>query len=213
MAEFVRLQNFSAPEDALEWVDLLKAHHIPYDWEEQTAGFDLTFGLNHPTLRYTLKVRQTDLKDARQIFRAKALENILYYDDSHYLYEFEEGELYEILTQPDQWSLEDGLLAQRILSERGQPVSEEEREALYQKRLKELGAEKRAPVAWIIGMYVFAAVPAILGFVLGFIYATARKTDPEGNRSYTYDAWTRLHGKIAIGVSFLGVLLLYLLFF
>lgn len=202
MANLVTIQSFSAPEDALEWVNLLKAHDIPYHWEEDLPGFDHSFAFNKSSIiyNYLLRVPHTHVQKAREVLSEIAADRVSQYDKDHYLYGFELEELYEVLERPDEWSPEDYILAQKILEERGRPMSQQDIETLYKARIDEIRRPRRMDKNWIVVAYV----GAVMGIFLGIFGLAAimlawsmlfKKTDPTGQKFYTYDLETRTHAK------------------
>ncbi len=223
MANLVTIQSFSAPEDALEWVNLLKAHNIPYHWEEDLPGFDHSFAFNKSSIiyNYLLRVPQTHVLQAREVLSEIAAEHVSQYSEDHYLYSFELEELYEVLERPDEWSPEDYILAQRILEERGRPMSNKDIQTLYEARLDEIRRPRRMDKNWINVAYA----GAVMGIFLGIFGLAAimlawsmlfKKTDPTGQKFYVYDLETRTHAKrillIACIASALWALAFYLFF-
>jgi hypothetical protein len=212
-SDFVPLQIFGAPEDALEWVNVLKQEKIPYEWEEDAPGLDITFAFSQATRKFLLKVPQAYLGQARRVLQDMAREWVSRYDHTHYLYHFSLEELYEIIERRDEWSMEDVLMAKRILAERGRYISEEEEAELYHNRLLEIRQAKRANLGWITGLYLFAFVGGYFSLVLAWLYVSSKKTDPEGNRYYSYDRWTRKHARNIMVLSVFGIGLWFLVLY
>lgn len=223
MANLVTIQSFSAPEDALEWVNLLKANDIPYHWEEDVPGFDYSFAFNQSSIMYNylLRVPQSHVQKAREILKEIAADRVKHYDRDHYMYDFELEELYEVLERPDEWSPEDYILAQKILEERGRPMTQKDIETLYEARLDEIRRPRRMDKNWIIVAYagafmgVFIGIFGLAAIMLGWSMLF-KKTDPTGQKFYTYDLVTRTHAKriliIALVASVIWALALYQFF-
>lgn len=214
MANLVTIKSFSAPEDALEWVNLLKDNDIPYYWEEDVPGFDHSFAFNKSSIiyNYLLRVPQTHIQKARTVLSEIAAKRVTEYDEDHYLYGFELEELYEVLERPDEWSSEDYILAQKILEERGRPMSPKDIQTLYEARIEEIRSPRKMDQGWIVSAYVGAFL-GTLGGVLGLAAMMLawsmlfKKTDPTGQKYFAYDAETRKHGKRILMIAFISMIL------
>lgn len=213
MAQLATIQSFASPEDALEWVNLLKQHGIPYQWEEDVPSFDPSFAFNQASIHYNylLRVPRTHLQKAKEVVASIAEDRVESYGEGHYLYSFELEELYEVLERPDEWSAEDQVLARKILAERGRVLNDDEVKALYENRLKEIRRPKTMDRNWIIGAYIAAAL-GVMGFVFGLgaimlAWSTQfSKTDPTGQKYHAYDEATRRHGQRIMLVAFISML-------
>jgi len=114
----------------------------------------------------------------------------------HYLFEFTNEELYEILEKPDEWNYIDYKLAQKILKERGKDINENLLASLKEERVTELSKPERRYSFWIIVGYISSLLGGLLGLAIGWILWTMKKTLPNGERIYVYSESDRRHGKI-----------------
>lgn len=113
--KFLTFQKFNSFEDAVGLISLLKEHEVIVQIEDASPPVDITFSGNTLQNEIRVKIKQSDFELANQILEIQAIEHIDHYTDDHYLYDFTDGELLEIIEKPDEWSKEDFLLSQKIL--------------------------------------------------------------------------------------------------
>ena len=72
------------------------------------------------------------------------------------------------------------------------------------KRIEELRQPDRSSSKWIDLGYVFAILGGFLGFIIGYLLLTQKKTLPNGERVFAYSLEDRKHGKriLYVGVFF-----------
>lgn len=128
----------------------------------------------------------------------------------HYLFEFPNEELYEILTKPDEWNSFDYKLAQLILKDRDQDINEDFFHSLKKKRIAELSKPDKGQDFWIISGYIFSLLGGFLGILIGWFLWTMKKTLPNGEKVYIYSDPDRRHGRriFTIGIVVAPVALL-----
>ncbi|MGC4022060.1 MAG: hypothetical protein QM734_09015 [Cyclobacteriaceae bacterium] len=122
----------------------------------------------------------------------------------HYLYEFTDEELFDILSKPDEWNEMDFHLARRILSERGKEIQSETVELLKKQRLKELSKPEESSKAWIYAGYFFAFLGGFLGIFMGISFLTAKKLLPNGQKVPAYSSSVRNHG---MKITIIGIIM------
>ena len=130
--------------------------------------------------------------------------------NQHYLFDFKDEELFDILASPDEWSAFDYQLARRILDERGIDIDAKLLALLKKTRLQELAQPEEKQTVSLWSAYTFALLGGIIGIVMGWYILTARKTLPDGQRPHLYRASDRRHGPwiMALGLVMLAVWLL-----
>jgi hypothetical protein len=111
----------------------------------------------------------------------------------HYLNEFSDKELLDILMSPDEWSAMDQLLAKRSLHLRGKEVPDELIQAARESRLRSLRSPAPSQTAFIVLGYASALLGGLLGIAIGWYINTAKKTLPNGETIAVYNEEDRKH--------------------
>ncbi len=196
MREFAIFKRFNNIEQANELVDELRHNGIECELIDDSPPVDITFTGNL-TLQneFQLMIRQSDFDKANNLLEDKALELLSNVNNDHYLFEFTNDELYEILAKPDEWNSFDYKLAQKILIDRGQNINDDLLKSLKQERLSELSKPDKGQGFWIIIGYISSLLGGFLGLIIGWFLMTMKKTLPNGEKVYVYSENDRKHGK------------------
>ena len=189
-------------EEAEGLISSLKDNGVNVQIEDASPPVDLTFSGNTLQNEIRIKVKQSDFETANQFLEKQAEQLVDKFSDEHYLYDFTDDELIEIIEKPDEWSKVDYLLSQKILKKRGHEISKEKVEELRQKRIDELRKPEKGHKGWLIFGFISAILGGLLGIFLGWFHWTFKKTDPTGQRVYAYDQQTR---KIGQGIFWIGL--------
>ncbi|MCB9361329.1 MAG: hypothetical protein H6588_08510 [Flavobacteriales bacterium] len=192
---YVNFHKFSSIEEATELSETLKQESISSVVENASPPVDITFSGNVLQNEFIVKIMSSDFEKANLVLEEYAKNNIENISKEHYLYEFSNEELLEILEKPDEWCKEDYFLAQKILKDKGQEVAGVKLEELKKKRIDDLRKPEKAEEGWIIAGYFMALFGGVLGVFIGWFHWTFKKTDPLGLRVYVYDEKTRKKGK------------------
>jgi hypothetical protein len=205
--EFSIFKKFHEREQAEALGQMLNDNQIDFEISQHKESLDSLYGDKPFNQQFFVKVKQTDFSKANSVLSesvAKELETI---DKGHYLYEFTDQELFDVLSKPDEWSELDFQLAQKILRERGKEINNTTIELLKKQRINELAKPEESPKAWIYAGYLFSLMGGLLGIFMGLALITAKKTLPNGQKTYAYSDDHRKHGKwiLAIGLAMLLV--------
>jgi hypothetical protein len=106
-----------------------------------------------------------------------------------------------VLEKADEWSPFDVSLAQKILTDRGKPVSDAELKSIHNQRIEELKAPEPSQKTWIIIGYVAAFLGGVLGLFIGWHLFNHKKTLPNGEKVYGHTESDRKQGKIIFYIS------------
>jgi len=87
-------------------------------------------------------------------------------EENSLLNEFNDEELLDVIKKPDEWAVEDIVMAQSLLEKRGKHVSDEVVEAYRNKRLEEVRQPKFGGYGTIIIGYIFAFLGGVIGIFL-----------------------------------------------
>lgn len=196
---FQIFRTFPTKEAAIVLQNLLSGFNIKSETGNNIPSADITFVNDTFNHQYEVRIKQADFDQAEKILLKDVdIESI---DPSHYLFQFTDEELYDILLKPDEWSALDYKLTQQLLSERGITINEELLTTLKNKRLEALSRPDKNQQSWIIAGYIFAIVGGILGLIIGYLLKSSKKTLPNGKRLFTYSASDRKHGQYILVIS------------
>lgn len=203
------LKSFHDPALGEPLVELLQENNIPFDLEDTVPSLDVTFTGSIVQHQFRITVPASYFEEANALVEKLAQKHIdeTPADEDHYLYEFSDDELIDVLVKKDEWSKEDILISRKILSDRSRTISDKEIERLWQERLDEFRKPERAHWGWVIFVIIFSP---FLGVVMGWYWMTIKKTDPTGYKSYAYDTFTQTLGKV---VAFICLLFYTVLIF
>jgi len=203
MSEFLSYRHFRTIEDTEELTTILDENSIEYAIEEESASVDITFTGNLET-EFHVKLHQEDFDKVNEILEKQAAETVDQIDTSHYLYQFSNEELFEILEKPDEWSDVDHLLAHKILKSRGAQITDEEVDGLKLLRNDELAQPEKASPFFILLGYAFALAGGLIGIFIGYYIYSTHKILSDGERLPMFDESSRVKGKIIMIVSIIS---------
>lgn len=192
---FLTYQRFIDKQEAEEMAAILKENNIDYLLEDHSASFDPSFSNNELLKEYRIKLRRTDFEQADLIQKNIAESQLNTIDKDYYLFTFTDKELIDVITQSDEWSQLDYMLAQKLLKDRGIDINSDTLESLKKERMRELAQPDENQKGWIIVGYLFALFGGLLGIFTGWHLSAHKKTLPNGDRVYAYRLSDRIHGK------------------
>ena len=195
-------RSFESTQDANDFIALLKQHEIKFLLESSKVILDETIVGTALLPKAILKLHPTDFERVNNLIKHQ-FENATIEIQGDYLNQLDNNELTDILKNPDEWSIEDGIVAKRILQKRGIIYTEQQIEEFKKEKLENLRKGKKASnvalilysLGILIGLFLhFILVMAGIG--MGYYYAFGKSTDIEGKKYFIYDEQTRFYGKI-----------------
>ena len=123
---------------AKELEDLLNQSNIDTQLTDNIAPVDASFSGSTLLNEYEIKIQFEDFEKAELILENEAENLIDQVDSNHYLFDFTDDELYDILLKADEWSEFDYKLAQKILTRRGKSIDGNLLKALKKQRIESL---------------------------------------------------------------------------
>ncbi|HWZ04069.1 MAG TPA: hypothetical protein VNX40_10710 [Mucilaginibacter sp.] len=221
--DFITYQKFNDPALAEELAEQLEQNGIPYQIEEESLTFSITFVLNDPLqTEYAVKIKSEDFEKVNELLKKNEETNTGEIDKDYYLFNFTDDELMDVITKADEWSAFDVVLARKLLAQRGKEISEQKIAVIQEERIEELKKPEASQLTWVIIGYLIALGGVILpffvsaiGVFIGWHLSSYKKTLPDGERVYGYSETDRMHGKrifylgIIVFVLSLAVLLFY----
>jgi hypothetical protein len=204
-SQFITFQKFNLKEDAVELANFLKESKIEYRIEDISSGLDGNFGGSELTKDYLIKLQKEDFEKADVLLLQLSSNLVETIGSDHYLHDFTDEELKEIIVKKDEWSHLDYLLAQKILKERGHEIAPEEIERHRKQRLEDLAKPEERQTTWIIIGYIMAFLGGFMGIFIGWYLKTHRKTLPNGDRVYNYIESDRKQGGRILTLSIISL--------
>ncbi len=212
--ELVTYQKYRTVEEAAEMVHLLKDNNIDYYIENIAPSIDITFtGGTELEHKIAIKLYQNDFDRVDKLMCNIAANSIDLVEEDHYLFEFTDDELFDMLKKYDEWSKTDLILARKILKDHGKDITDKQIEELKKDRIKELKKPDKGSAFWLTIGFLFATFGGIIGMFIGYYHFRTKKTLPNGDRVLIYNKRTRKVGLyiFCIGIISLitGILLWY----
>jgi hypothetical protein len=212
--DFLTYQQFNDKSEADELLALLTENNIECFFEDATASFDPSFVNSELNNEYRIKLKKEDFAKADSLLLSITAKQIEGIDQDYYLFEFSNEELRELISKSDEWSKFDYLLAQKILSDRGHKVEQDEIQLIYNQRMEELSKPEKSQINWIIAGYIFVLMGGFLGLFIGWHLHSHKRTLPNGESVYAYSAEDRKSGirMVTLGIVCLILWMLFLFF-
>jgi hypothetical protein len=192
--EFITYRKFNEQDQVEYLTNILKENEIDFEIAEDRDSLDTLYGANHLTKHFYIKIKKEDFAKADSILLSLMETDLATVDKDHYLFDFTDEELFEILSKPDEWNEADYLLANKILRDRGKEISDHTITLLKTQRIKELAKPDEGHRRWMYAGYIFALLGGLLGIFIGWHLSTFKKTLPNGQRVYGYTEMDRMHG-------------------
>lgn len=203
---FIAYKKFNDVGLANELSETLARHNIDHKVEEESLSFNPAFNTDETSKDYVVKINAVDFTRVNEILRNEEAEGVEATGSEHYLYDFTNEELTDLVSKPDEWSEFDNLLAVKILKERGINITNETIKQLNNKRLEHLKQPGVSPTFGIVVGYLVALLGGALGIFIGWYLAYSKKTLPNGEQVFNYTEADRVHGKRIFYLS-IGVLI------
>ncbi len=192
--EYAVFKKFSNIEQATELMALLKDHNVDHQLVDNSPAIDITFSGNTLQNEVQILIKQSDFDMANELLEKQAENLIDQVDKNHYLFDFTNEELYEILMKPDEWSAFDYKLTQKILNDKGQPVDQDLIKTLRKQRIEDMAQPEQGQKPWIYLGYFFAIFGGLIGLFIGRYLWTYKKTLPDGRKVNAYSKSDQRHG-------------------
>ena len=225
--EFVSYKKFTNQIEVNDIVDVLKENKIEFQIQNSSLP-NLFITNNELNNEFKLMLRKDDFEKVDQLLTGIAEKQIATISNDYYLFEFSDDELLDIIKNKDEWGIFDYTLAKKILTVHGVELTKNILLSVNEKRIKELGEEKR-DIKMVLFGFVFTLISySILfksefisfsllatgvGSVFGYILNYQEITLPNGIRKLVYTKTYRLSGKIILLLNFAMIVIILIRFF
>ncbi len=204
---FLTYQKFNDQAAASELAEFFGENGLAYELEDSSINFDVSFAYNEINKEFRVKLKSNDFKRADELLEELSQKSIELADKNHYLYQFTDEELMDILQKPDEWNTFDVTLAQRILKDRGKVVSKEFLAQMKSARLSYLREPERASRFWVFAGYICAILGGGFGLFIGWHLIYHKRTLPNGESVFAYTNNDRKDGRIIFIISIVSLII------
>lgn len=204
--EFSTYRKFIYKDDALDLIEILEQNQIDYVLNDNSSRLDSTFGNDDNSKQFELKINKDDFKKVENLEENLIIASLNNVENDHYLFEYSDEELIEIVLKKDEWSKFDFLLSQKILKERGKEINPEILNVISKQRLEELSKEENVPKMWIFAGYFFALIGGFVGVLIGYTIMSYKRNLPDGKTAYLYKKEDRNQGQNILILSIIGII-------
>lgn len=195
MGEFVIFKSFFDLQMAEEIACLLKENKIDAVIEDRNISGKPDIAGNAPIDNsILLKIKPADFVSAREVLVAYYKEAVKSVHQDYYLFQFTNQELIEILYKPDEWGEFDYILAQQILSDRGEKVTPELLHTLTKEHINHASKKERIDNRILFVGFFIALLGGLGAIFFGLIVMHSKKTLINGEQVYTYAEEERNYG-------------------
>lgn len=202
--DFRVYRRFADKNLATTYTEILKEHSITYVLDELQNNYNILIPNSNAPKEYLLKIGIEDFEKVDSIFLDYEKDKIQDVDNDYYLYSFTNDELIEVITNFEEWSEYDYLLAQKILDDRDFGLDQDKIKALQNKRVEEIAKPHKGSTFLISLGYLFAFMGGIIGIAIGYNLAYHKKLLPDNRLVPYYTAKTRRQGLNIFWISILS---------
>lgn len=211
--EILTFRRFHTIEEAEELLTFLKENGHDAIIEKDATNFDPSFSNNdYENVEYHIKLPAEQFEAAEELMEASFGLTLQDIEQSHYIFDFSDKELLDILKKQDEWSATDRSLAKELLAKRGRVVTDEEQEQWKKQRLAELAKPEHLSASLLISGYLFAVAGMVIGIAIGLYIKVHKKVLPNGSEVYVYSKNDRAHGNYMIVLAVLSIVVVIIWF-
>lgn len=192
--EFTVFKRFKTKSEAEAFQLLLNEKGIASELVDNSYAVDLSFSGDTSNDETQVFIKQSDFDAAKEVVQQEALNTISNLPEDYYLFSFSNEELMDVVKQSHEWNELDVLLAQKLLQERGEQVSDEQLAEWSDAHKESEEKQLSVSVGWIIICYLSCLCGGIVGAFVGWHLWKTKKVLSNGQKQYIYDKNTRHHG-------------------
>lgn len=202
---FSTYRKFIYKDDALDLIEILKQNQIDYVLNDNSSRLDSTFGNDDNSKQFELKINKNDFDKVENLEENLIIESLNNVENDHYLFEYSDEELMEIVITKEQWSKYDYLLAKKILREKGKEINPELLNVIEKERTEKFSKQEDLPKMWIFFGYFFAIIGGFIGVMIGYTIMSYKRNLPDGSTIYLYKKEDRIKGQNILILSIIGI--------
>lgn len=202
MSTFATYRSFIEPEMAEELTRVLDEHGIPYRVERDKPPVDLAFTADHTHERILVSIPPDLFVTADKALESMTPNSEEDIDYDHYLKDFSDDELVEVLHKSSEWHPADVISARRLLASRGIDIEDAKIAEKQAQHLKKQRQPIRASALLIAAGFIFSIAGGLIGLGIGWSLVSMTERDVTGKTYPRYDHRSRDLGRCMI---FLGL--------
>lgn len=206
MSDFKTYMSLTNLGTASDIIFVLKNRGIEYKVEDTSKNFDPSFSLNSFNKPIIIFLKPIDFEKANIALNDDLKFNKEDFDDNHFLFNFNDNELLDVIKNPEEWHPLDVKLALKILEEREIIVIEQDLKEFNDKKIEELKKPEKNKSSTIILGYIFAILGGVLGFFIALHLINFKKTLPDGKQTFWYSENDRKHGLIMLYLASISLI-------
>ncbi|QEC65866.1 hypothetical protein FRZ67_00570 [Panacibacter ginsenosidivorans] len=193
-------EKFFNKEDAFNYYSIFTDNNLHPELEHPSEFFDAIIGHARSNEYYLLRLASEEFPAAKTILEKEVRLRGIPAD--HYLREFENNELKNILLDESDWSREDIAVAKILLDERSVSINDFEIQNAKTAQKKNIQAQQKISLPLLTLLYIVAPLGSLIPVVAGLIIYNMKDYDRDGEKNYVYSEDQRQHGLAlcAIGV-------------
>jgi len=192
--DLVTFRKYSSLFAAAAFQSLLRSEGVYSEIEDVSPPVDITFSVNPLHNEYRVRIRPGDFEKVNGLLTVETLLSLDNISEDHFMYDFSDMELIEVLQKPDEWSMEDYIIAQKMLSARGLEFADEDLSKLKEKRIEALKKSRENPDKIILIGRILIFLGGIGAIAVGWYLKNFRKTIFTGERVWEFDRVSRRKG-------------------
>jgi hypothetical protein len=208
MVNYLLIRSFSNEEEADDIIELLGKNSIDYVIQNIDVNL-IPFFQESSKFKYGLFIDEADISEFEKLLES-SLTKVP--EENDIFQEMTDAELMDVLHKFDEWSFEDLLVARRILTGRGNMISDQEISEYKKLRVEELRKQIKGnfvttlvgfilPVIGLISMTkvgLFGNIIYLFSYGIGVNYLLDYKKLPNNEKVKVYDRSTRKIGLLII---------------
>lgn len=199
MNEFTLFKTFTDSDSAQPTLDALTEAGVAVQLDDTRLLYSNVLQQQPALPEVRVLVPTAELARAHALLETQAASGDM--PDDHYLHQFSDAELLDLVAKPDEWSAHDHLWAQQLLAARGRELSAPEVRALRQVRIDQLATHKPLPTGWLVVGWTAAALGGPLGILVGWNFHASTTLLPDGRKVHTYAPESRKQGLWMMGLG------------
>lgn len=201
MEDYITYKKFTDLDSAEEVCELLRNNKIGYHLLDSSHSYVKFAGYSEIDPGILINIQSEDFAKADVILDSYYFKEIEKVDKTHYIFEFSDDELKEILKNPYDWGSLDFQLAKKLLKDKGFEYSESYIEDRKSERIRKLSEVRKVSTYKLVIGYIFTILLPALSLIIGLLIINTRNVLPNGQKLNAYRDIDRIHGKIMVAIS------------
>jgi len=196
MSQFLTYSRFFTLAEADSLLQLLSKEQIPFLIEEEVYQLDpIYIGANLDPM-IIVKIPQERFKKVNELLEIETSIHLKELDPAHYLNDFTNSELLEVVKNTEEWSLYDRVFSKKLLNER--QVSLPTKSTL--ETVTESYIPEKLERKWVVLGYIFSFL-GLMGLLMSLVILHSNKTLYDGVKVKMYDRDSLRHANTMLIIS------------